>query len=58
MIERRIGGQLSILLHHYLRATPANIEHYSARIELGLFTRDEMAWAFEFGGMEGATMLR
>ena len=45
-------GQLSILLHHYLRATPANIEHCSARIELGLVTRDEMASAFEFAGME------
>ena len=45
-------GQLSILPHHYLRATTANIEHHSACIELGLFTRDEMAWAFEFAGME------
>ena len=45
-------GQLSILLHHYLRATPNNIEHYSASIALGLVTRDEMASAFEFAGME------
>ncbi len=29
-----------------------SIEHYSARIELGLFTRDEMTWAFEFAGMQ------
>jgi ubiquinone/menaquinone biosynthesis C-methylase UbiE len=45
-------GQLSVLLHNYLRGTPHGIEHYSERIELGLFTRDEMTWAFEFSGME------
>jgi ubiquinone/menaquinone biosynthesis C-methylase UbiE len=44
-------GPLSVLLHHYLRGTPDSIEHYSERIELGLFTRDEMTWAFEFSGM-------
>jgi hypothetical protein len=44
-------GQLSLLLHHYLKATPNRIEHYSERIELGLFSRDEMAWAFELAGM-------
>ena len=45
-------GQLSVLLYHYLRGTPAGIKHYSERVELGLFTRDEMTWAFEFAGME------
>jgi SAM-dependent methyltransferase len=45
-------GQLSLLLHHYLRGTPDRVEHCSERIELGLFTRDEMTWAFEFAGME------
>ena len=45
-------GQLSLLLHHYLRGTPDSVEHCSERIELGLFTRDEMTWAFEFAGME------
>jgi SAM-dependent methyltransferase len=45
-------GQLSVLLYHYLRGTPDSIEHYSERIELGLFTRNEMTWAFEFAGME------
>ena len=44
-------GPLSVLLHHYLRGTPSGVEHYSERIELGLFTRDEMTWAFEFSGM-------
>lgn len=45
------GGR-SILLHHYLRGRPHSIEHYDERIELGLFTRDEMTWAHEFAGIE------
>ena len=45
-------GSLSVLLHNYLRANRNGVEHYSERIELGLFTRDEMTWAFEFAGME------
>jgi SAM-dependent methyltransferase len=45
-------GQLSLLLHDYLRSKPDSVEHCSERIELGLFTRDEMTWAFEFNGME------
>ncbi len=44
-------GQRSVLLHHYLLGTADHIEHYRDRIELGLFTRDEMTWAFEFAGM-------
>ncbi len=44
-------GQLSVLLYNYLLCTPGSIEHYSERIELGLFTRDEMTWAFESAGM-------
>jgi hypothetical protein len=44
-------GDLSILLYHYLRGTPEGIEHYTERLELGLFTRDEMTWAFESAGM-------
>jgi len=42
----------SVLLHHYLRVGPSTIEHYDERIDLGLFTRDEMTWAHEFAGME------
>jgi SAM-dependent methyltransferase len=45
-------GDISILLFHYLRGTANGIEHYSERIELGLFTRDEMTWAFESAGLE------
>jgi SAM-dependent methyltransferase len=40
-------GDVSILQYHYLRGTPEGIEHYTERLELGLFTRDEMTWALE-----------
>ena len=42
---------LSFVLMHYLRSTSSGIEHYSERLELGLFTRDEMTSAFESAGM-------
>lgn len=45
-------GNLSVLLLHYLRSTPDDIEHYSERLELGLFSRDEMTNAFESAGMD------
>jgi SAM-dependent methyltransferase len=44
--------QSSVLLYHYLRSTPNSLEHYTERVELGLFTRDEMTWAFESAGMQ------
>jgi SAM-dependent methyltransferase len=43
----------SVLLHHYLLHTPTTvIDLHSERIELALFTRDEMTWAFESAGMK------
>ena len=45
-------GNLSFTLMHYLRATPDGIEHYSERLELGLFTREEMTRAFESANMD------
>jgi hypothetical protein len=44
-------GDISVLLYHYLSGTPEGVDHYSERLELGLFTRDEMTWAFESAGM-------
>jgi SAM-dependent methyltransferase len=45
-------GNLSVSSLHYLRSTPDGIEHYSERLELGLFTRDEMTRAFESANMD------
>jgi SAM-dependent methyltransferase len=45
-------GSRSVLLHHYVRSGPYGIEYYDERIELGLFTRDEMTWAQNFAGIE------
>ncbi|HJU27907.1 MAG TPA: hypothetical protein VJ718_01990 [Candidatus Binataceae bacterium] len=45
-------GDVSILSFHYLRVMPNGIGHHSERVELGLFTRDEMTWAFEAAGLE------
>lgn len=45
-------GNLSVILLHYLRGAPGGIEHYSERLELGMFTREEMTRAFKSAGME------
>jgi len=45
-------GDRSVLLFHYLRGTRGGIEHFSERMELALFTRDEMNQAFEAAEME------
>jgi len=45
-------GNLSVVQMHYLRGRPDGIEHYTERLELGLFTRDEMTRAFESANME------
>src|SRR5207253_9349286 len=42
----------SILNFQYLRSTLDGIEHYSERLELGLFARDEMTHAFEAAAMK------
>jgi len=44
-------GDISVLLYHYLNGTPEGVEHCSERLELVLFTRDEMTWALESAGM-------
>ncbi len=45
-------GNVSVMQMHYLRSTAGGIEHYSERLELGLFTRDEMTHAFEAAKMD------
>jgi SAM-dependent methyltransferase len=48
----RVEGDLSIIDFHYLMGTPAGIESFTERHELGLFTRDEVVGAFEAAGLE------
>ena len=43
---------VSVMQMHYLRSTAGSIEHYNERLELGLFTREEMAHAFEAAKMD------
>lgn len=45
-------GNLSIVEIQYLRGTANGIEHYSERLEFGLFTRDEMTRGFAAAGLE------
>jgi SAM-dependent methyltransferase len=45
-------GNLSFIVMHYLRSTSSGIEHYSERLELGLFTREEMTRAFDAVNMD------
>jgi len=45
-------GNLSVILLHYLRGTTDGIEHDSERLELALFTREEMVHAFKAAGLE------
>jgi SAM-dependent methyltransferase len=44
-------GILSVMLMHYLRSTPDSIEHYSERLELAMFSREEMTHAFDAANM-------
>lgn len=45
-------GTLSIMDMHHLVATPAGVEHFVERHEMGLFTRDEYLAAFTAAGLE------
>lgn len=45
-------GNLSVLQLHYLRGSVRGIEHFNERMELALFTRDEMTAAFDAAAME------
>jgi SAM-dependent methyltransferase len=44
-------GNTSILDFHYLVATPDGIETHAERMELGLFTADDMGRSFEQAGL-------
>ncbi len=42
----RVEGNISILDFHYLVATTQGVEHFTEHHELGMFTREEFAFAF------------
>jgi SAM-dependent methyltransferase len=46
------AGRLSVLQLHYLRGSVRGIEHFSERMELALFTREEMTRAFDDAAMQ------
>jgi SAM-dependent methyltransferase len=47
----RRQDRLSVIALHYLRGTANGISYYSERLELGLFTKEEMARAFDHARM-------
>ena len=46
-----VEGRLSSFEFHYLVGTPARVEHFTERHELGLFTREEQLAAFRAAGL-------
>ncbi len=50
-ISEVVNG-VSVLDFHYLVGTPAGIEHFTERHELGLFTREQHLQAFADAGLE------
>ena len=46
-----VDGHLSSFEFHYLVGTPAGVEHFTERHELGLFTREEQLAAFRAAGL-------
>ena len=47
----RREARLSVISLHYLYGTRQGIEHHTEQLELGLFTKEEMAHAFKLAGM-------
>jgi ubiquinone/menaquinone biosynthesis C-methylase UbiE len=45
-------GGVSVLDFHYLVATPAGVEYFTERHELGLFSHDDYLTAFRGGGLD------
>ena len=47
-----VEGRVAVMDMHYLIATPAGVERFEERHELGLFTADEYRGAFRAAGLE------
>ncbi len=54
MALSRRQDKLSVISLHYLYGTRAGIHYYTEQLELGLFTKEEMAHAFDLAGMHVA----
>ncbi len=55
VVRMTVSGQegiLSVMQMHYLRGTRDSIEHYSERLELAMFSREEMTHAFDAAKMD------
>jgi len=52
MIVAKRKGRLSVMDAHHLVGTPAGVEHFVERHEMGLFTEAEYAQAFVRAGLE------
>jgi len=55
VVRMTVSGQegiLSVMQMHYLRSTQNGIEHYSERLKLAMFTREEMTHAFDAASMD------
>jgi hypothetical protein len=47
-----IEDNLSVIEFHYLVATPAGVEHFTERHDMGLFEQDDYKAAFASGGLD------
>ena len=52
MIVAKRRGRVSVMDAHHLVGTPAGVEHFVERHEMGLFTTSEYAVAFRAAGLE------
>jgi len=54
MALSRRQDKLSVISLHYLHGTRYGVHYYTENLELGLFTKEEMAHAFDLAGMHVA----
>jgi ubiquinone/menaquinone biosynthesis C-methylase UbiE len=52
MSNTEVENSVSIMIFHYLVATPQGIEHFTERHELGLFSHEDYLGAFHTSGLD------
>ena len=52
MNKSEVEDGVSVMNFHYLVATPQEIEHFTERHELGLFSHEDYLGAFQASGLE------